>query len=64
MILVFSYTLKHPSSRKSEKIRGLKTFSIFNKVNPHTPVAQKVADEVDFRRFQGEGVEFFEIGPH
>ena len=28
-------------------------------VNLHTPVAQKVADEVVFRRFQGEGVEFF-----
>ena len=28
-------------------------------VNPHTPVAQKDADEVVFRRFQGEGVEFF-----
>ena len=28
-------------------------------VNPHTPVAQKVADELVFRRFQGEGVEFF-----
>ena len=27
--------------------------------NPHTPVAQKVADERVFRRFQGEGVEFF-----
>ena len=27
--------------------------------NPHTPVAQKVSDEVIFRRFQGEGVEFF-----
>ena len=27
--------------------------------NPHTPVAQKVADEVVFQRFQGEGVEFF-----
>ena len=27
--------------------------------NPHTPVAQRVADEVVFRRFQGEGVEFF-----
>ena len=32
--------------------------------NPHAPVAQKVADEVVFRRFQGEGVEFFLIGPH
>ena len=27
-------------------------------LNPHTPVAQKIADEVVFRRFQGEGVEF------
>ena len=27
--------------------------------NPHMSVAQKVADEVVFRRFQGEGVEFF-----
>ena len=26
--------------------------------NPHTPVAQKFADEVFFRRFQDEGVEF------
>ena len=30
-----------------------------NKLNPHAPVAQKIADEVVFRRFQGEGVEFF-----
>ena len=27
--------------------------------NPQAPVAQKVAGEVVFRRFQGEGVEFF-----
>ena len=27
--------------------------------NTHTPVAQKVADEVVFRRFQSEEVEFF-----
>ena len=26
-------------------------------LNPHAPVAQKIADEVVFRRFQGEGVE-------
>ena len=32
--------------------------------NPHTPVAQKVTDEVVFRRFKGEEVEFFKIGPH
>ena len=28
-------------------------------INPQTPVAQKIADEVVFRRFQGEGVDFF-----
>ena len=28
-------------------------------LNPQTPVAQKIADEVVFRHFQGEGVEFF-----
>ena len=28
-------------------------------VNPQAPVAQKSADEVVFRHFQGEGVEFF-----
>ena len=28
-------------------------------VNPQALVAQKIADEVVFRRFQGEGVEFF-----
>ena len=33
-------------------------------VNPQAPVAQKVADELVFRRFQGEGVAFFLIGPH
>ena len=31
---------------------------IFIRLNPQAPVAQKVADEVVFRRFQGEGVEF------
>ena len=40
------------------------TFSKFLTVNPQAPVAQKVADEVVFRRFGGEGVEFFKIGPH
>ena len=28
-------------------------------LNPQAPVAQKSADEVVFRHFQGEGVEFF-----
>ena len=30
-----------------------------NWIIPNTPVAQKVADEVVFRRFEGEGAEFF-----
>ena len=34
------------------------TECITNLVNPHTSVAQDVAVEVVFRRFQGEGVEF------
>ena len=33
-------------------------------INPQAPVAQKITDEVVFRHFQGEGVEFFKIGPH
>ena len=33
-------------------------------INPQAPVAQKIADEVVFRHFQGEGVEFFQIRPH
>ena len=32
---------------------------LLNLINTHTPVAQKVADEVVFRRFQGEIVDFF-----
>ena len=27
--------------------------------NPQAPVAQKIEDDAVFRRFQGEGVEFF-----
>ena len=51
----------------------LKTYTLLNVdvrsffieyLNPQAPVAQKVADEVVFRRFRGEGVEFFQIGPH
>ena len=30
-----------------------------NLINPQAPFAQKIADQVVFRRFQGEGVEFF-----
>ena len=32
-------------------------------LNPQASVAQKIADEVVFRRYQVEGVEFFKNGP-
>ena len=35
-----------------------------SQLNPQAPAAQKVVDEVVFRRFQGVGVKFFLIGPH
>ena len=47
---------------EQEKIilsRWLKKLWPIGCINHHTPIAQKVADEVVFRRFQGEGVEFF-----
>ena len=37
---------------------------VFTFFNPQAPVAQKIADEVIFRRSQGEGVEFLKVGPH
>ena len=30
-----------------------------SEINPQAPLAQKIADEVVFRRFKGERVEFF-----
>ena len=46
-----------------ENLKNHSTFKILDfsnsSLNSHTPVAQKVADEVVFRRFKGEGVEFF-----
>ena len=36
-----------------------KLWSSSELLNPHTPVAQKVADEVVFWRFEGEEVHFF-----
>ena len=44
-------------------IRPINVSKFTSALNPHTPVAQNVADEVVFRRFQGEGVGFFKIGP-
>ena len=44
---------------------GSKYFRIYTNlitnlvINPQAPVAPKIADEVLFRRFQGEGVDFF-----
>ena len=32
---------------------------VFQQFDSHMPVEQKDVDEVVFRRFQGEGVEFF-----
>ena len=40
--------------RKREEI-----FDLLSALNPQAPVAQKSADEVVFRHFQGAGVEFF-----
>ena len=48
-------------NKKTDHSRYRKSLWRFN---PQAPVAQKVADEVVFRRFRGEGVEFFSIGPH
>ena len=56
-------TSKIQRSTLKALIRSRKSWNIHKisdpGVNPHTPVAQKVADEVVFRRFQAEGVEFF-----
>ena len=46
-----------PSPAKIDKKKNLhRNFHML--FNPQAPVAQKIADEVVFRRFQGEGVEF------
>ena len=61
---------KAPPSVYPEKVDGEihRISSVFSnkgrRLKPHAPVAQKVAYEVVFRRLQGEGVEFFKIGPH
>ena len=43
----------------SENVSEIKFAQIFILLNPQAPIAQKIADEVVFRRFQGEGLEFF-----
>ena len=59
--------VKGPNAFSSSIIRS--TFMIcqsqifYSTLNPQASVAQKIADEVIFRHFQGEGVEFFLIGP-
>ena len=40
-------------------LANLKNHNLSFQFNPQAPVAQKIADKVIFRRFQGEGVEFF-----
>ena len=54
--------VKLQSKLRIEIRRGLLTSEFDypkDPVNPQAPVAQKIANEVVFRRFQGEGVEFF-----
>ena len=51
---LFSYFRDPKSSKVSSLLQNKSTI-----INPQAPIAQKIADEVVFRRFQGEGVEFF-----
>ena len=48
------------TSAAKKKVKGifLNTGCLYLLFNPQAPVAQKVADEVVFRRFRGERVEF------
>ena len=52
-------------SRRQEKVKSTHNITdnpknvIVTALNPQAPVAQKSSDEVVFRHFQGEGVEFF-----
>ena len=41
------------------KLLLIRLLLIWKSINPQAPVAKKSADEVVFRYFQGEGVEFF-----
>ena len=45
--------------RKGGAQENIQKFSLLFILNPQAPVARKIADEVVFRCFQGEGVEFF-----
>ena len=61
------HPLLQPTPKEKRKKPGKFRNNILTRyyhVNPQAPVAQKVADELVFRCFQGEGVEFFQIGPH
>ena len=57
------WKFKVSKNKKSENLMSHKIEKVW-KFNPQALVAQKIADEVVFRRFWGEGVEFFKIGPH
>ena len=60
------YTLECDYRENSNLYVNL-TVKVFSKnllLNPNTLVAQKIEDELVFRRFQREGVEFLKIGPH
>ena len=51
--------LPKSSANQNEDLNILINNWIYLILNPQAPVEQKTADEVVFRRFQGEGVEFF-----
>ena len=62
--IIYEWKIKNRSSRTTFFLNFLNGLSgdhlqVWQLINPHTPVAQKSTDEVVFRRFQGEGVEFF-----
>ena len=64
-ILQSSYHLVSAKTISWKHKWAFKNLSIYTLIiNPHTPVAQKNPDELVFRRFEGDGVEFFLIEPH
>ena len=66
-LLEWRFQFKKKMNTSEEKLKNTKSLQIpfvivspkSQDINPQAPVAQKIADEVFFRRFQGEGVEFF-----
>ena len=63
LVLKNDHSCSYTDFLKNEFMRNinrLKTSYLSKfQIDPQAPVAQKIADEVVFRRFQGEEVEFF-----